>query len=76
MSYGLVLLKAQFGNPFLEILIFLLRFIIFSCRQNPALKSPKPALKQAKPALKWAKPALNCPNRHFKIEIKMIKTGT
>ena len=49
--HTLVLFKAQLGEPFLEMLIFLL--------------SGKTDTEVPKTALNWAKPALKRPNWHF-----------
>ena len=54
----LALFKAQFGEPFREILILFLRFPFFFAAKQ-ALKTPKPALETPKPALKH-------PNQHLK----------
>ena len=44
-GYVLVLFKAQLGEPFLEMLIFFLRFFFLHLLMaNPELDSPKPGL--------------------------------
>ena len=69
----LALSKAQLGEPFLGILIFLFSSVFLSYFSRPVGKAP--ALKTAKAALKTPKPALKQPNRQKK-KIGKTKTGT